>query len=150
MSDSPKVEPDTVWLRIKAELDRRHESSQWLTEGIGIRHRQAFYNWKYRGGVPHDKYQAIADLLGWTVDELLGRSELVQSERSLSAMAVTLGLALDKIEIEDAKLLTFSHCLGVIAQVSGVPPDLPRVRQPQRTREESKPGGEIPSGVRAP
>jgi hypothetical protein len=149
MSDSPKSEPDPVWLRIKAELDRRHQSSQWLTEGIGIRHRQAFYNWKYRGGVPKKKYQAIADVLGWSVEQLLGLRELDQSERDLSAMAIALGRALDKIDGEDAKLLTFSHCLGVIAQVSGVPPDPPRVRQ-QRTREDSKSGGESRSGVRSP
>lgn len=67
---------DTVWHRIDRELSRRKgvhlAPSSWAALGRAIHvSSQVLTNWKARR-VPPEMHSAVAQALGWTVDQLLG------------------------------------------------------------------------------
>jgi hypothetical protein len=71
---------DPVWHRIDRELSNRKAAhllpGTWAALGRILEvSAQVLTNWKARG-VPPKEHQAIADALGWTVDQLLGVGEL--------------------------------------------------------------------------
>lgn len=78
---------DLVWPRVDEELRRRGGKNlapgSWpaLTKALGTT-KQVVYNWKQRG-IPAKEYPAIAEALGWTVDELLGNGEARPPESEL-------------------------------------------------------------------
>lgn len=71
--------PDTVWNRIDSELQRRkdarEELSSWAALGdkIGVTN-QVTTNWKSRG-VPPKRFQEIAEALGWSLEQLVGKED---------------------------------------------------------------------------
>lgn len=81
---------DPVWTYVDREIHRRRLKWAWLARAIEVSEQTA-NNWKRRR-VPPEQYQAIAQALGITVDELLAsgnsvadsRGEGVQQDASLS------------------------------------------------------------------
>lgn len=67
---------DGIWERIEAEVSRRPDGARrvtmWLVERTGLT-KQAIGHWKTRG-VPPRVHQLVADALGWSVDQLLGKA----------------------------------------------------------------------------
>jgi hypothetical protein len=65
--------------RLAAHLQDRPEDrdrpAAWLAAKLGIR-VQAVSNWGNRGTVPADQWVPIADVLGCSLDELLGRKAI--------------------------------------------------------------------------
>lgn len=61
----------SLWNRIDAELLRRGKSWAWLAKALGVTQQRA-NNWQRRQ-VPPAMHKAIADALGWTVDQLLAQ-----------------------------------------------------------------------------
>lgn len=58
-----------LWTKIDTELQRRHKPWAWLARAVGVSD-QAINHWKNRG-VPSRQHKPVADLLGWSVDQLL-------------------------------------------------------------------------------
>ncbi|MDO9313371.1 MAG: S24 family peptidase [Burkholderiaceae bacterium] len=70
---------DFVYERIDAELKRTRGQRggwAWLARqlDLGVRGSQVVQNWKTRG-VPPEHYIGIAEVLGWTVEELVGKAQ---------------------------------------------------------------------------
>ena len=59
----------TVWANIEDELHRRRLNAAWLCRKLPAS-RQVVSGWKTRG-VPPGRYEAIAELFGWSVDRLI-------------------------------------------------------------------------------
>jgi hypothetical protein len=57
---------------LKDQPAERDRPAAWLAERIGVR-VQAVSNWWNRGTVPADQWLPIADVLGCSLDEMLGR-----------------------------------------------------------------------------
>ena len=66
---------DTVFDRVIRKAGERDWSQKDLADRIGVA-PQNVTNWKRRG-VPPDQYVTIADALGCSLDELLGRTKYV-------------------------------------------------------------------------
>lgn len=66
---------DSVWTRITRKIgsNPQHTGREvaWLAENLKLS-IQTVNNWKLRG-VPTDRFEAIARVLGWTIDEVAGR-----------------------------------------------------------------------------
>lgn len=64
------------WEHIRAAIaqipGQEGREAVWLAEKIGVKRVQNVANWRTRG-VPADQWEAIADALGWTLDEVAGR-----------------------------------------------------------------------------
>lgn len=70
-------DPDVVWSRLDAELarraDRRETPGSWADLARRLETtEQRLNNWRRRG-VPPRAYGEVADVLGWTVDQVAGR-----------------------------------------------------------------------------
>lgn len=64
---------DRLRARIKAMPDGDGREQAWLAEKLELR-VQVVNNWLQRGVIPPSRFEAIADAVGWQLNELLGRA----------------------------------------------------------------------------
>lgn len=109
---------DPVWQRLEAEVTARGRTMTWLAEQLGFSTGRV-YNWQKRQ-VPPSQYQAIAGILGESVDWVTGAAAArSRGGAPLSPMAARLAAEFDSIGNQAAQLDAFAKCLGVIALAKG-------------------------------
>lgn len=81
---------DPVWQAVAAELERRKEKhllpNSWSSLGRAMSpavSRGVLNHWRTRG-VPAKAYESLADALGWSLDQLLGRQPTPHEARAAS------------------------------------------------------------------
>lgn len=90
---------DVVWHQVDKELERRSKTWAWFARQLGETD-QVVNNWKRRG-VPARQHAAVAQVLGWPMERLLGLSDsepAVTAPQNLEAAIALLANALENID----------------------------------------------------
>lgn len=118
MDEGNADEGKGVWKRVMDELERRARKhlkpASWpeLYKAIALEKNTA-WNWKKRASIPRASFQIIADTLGWTLDQLLGRDvstthsgNSAQIHRLVESLTPPLGVHISgTLDTPEARLL---------------------------------------------
>ncbi len=92
---------ETAYRRITAELEKRHTTWRKLADVLEISD-QLLHNWQSKQSVPMSRYWDIADVLGWSVDRVMGREE-GPSPLDFSDYALRAAIFIDGLQDDDER-----------------------------------------------
>jgi hypothetical protein len=127
------------WDLIHARLNdpRNPHDQKWLGDRLGV-NKNVVSNWKKRGGVPVQYARAVSDVLGVSLDELLGVSETPSTghKHRLSDEAIDLILWVVQLDrLGDLSRKTFAAHKGLL-QLSAAAANLQDFPRAQDSAEE--------------